>query len=203
MTKFFNRFATMARYLPAIPVVGAETKFQPVYVGDVAEAVAAAIAGRAKAGATYELGGPEVKSFGALIDFVLRVTERQRHVAKLSFVTGKLVASITSLFTKLSFGLFPRLLRMTAEWLRSDEADARFLVGALQICRRQLETHPDGDALRHMRMPWQLSVLIAEIEALGRHRAALAGNLLPSIERELLRLEQALELPEDPGGRGR
>lgn len=113
--QFFNRFATMARYFPAIPVVGAETKFQPVYVGDVADAVAAAIAGRAKAGAVYELGGPEVRSFAALIDFVLKVTERQRHVAKLSFATGKLVASITSLFTKLSLGLFPTLLRMTAD----------------------------------------------------------------------------------------
>lgn len=113
--QFFNRFATMARYFPAIPVVGAETKFQPIYVGDVAEAVAAAVNGRAKPGAVYELGGPEVKSFGALIDFVLQVTERQRHVAKLSFATGKLVASVTSLLTKLSFGLFPRLLRMTAD----------------------------------------------------------------------------------------
>jgi len=112
---FFNRFATMARYFPVIPVVGAQTKFQPVYVGDVAEAVAKAIAGEAKAGATYELGGPEVKSFGALIDYVLKVTEHDRRVAKLSFATGKLVASITGLFTKLSFGLFPELLRMTGD----------------------------------------------------------------------------------------
>jgi uncharacterized protein YbjT (DUF2867 family) len=113
--QFFNRFGAMARYFPVIPIVGAETTFQPVYVADVAEAVAAAVAGRAKAGATYELGGPEVKSFGALIEFVLKITERQRRVAKLSFGTGKLVASITSLFTKLSLGLFPTLLRMTGD----------------------------------------------------------------------------------------
>ncbi|WP_424360155.1 complex I NDUFA9 subunit family protein [Methylocystis parvus] len=112
---FFNRFATMARYFPVIPIVGAETKFQPVYVGDVADAVAKAIAGEAKAGATYELGGPEVKNFAALIDYVLKVTERDRRVAKLSFATGKLVASITGLFTKLSLGLFPTLLRMTGD----------------------------------------------------------------------------------------
>ncbi|WP_442755867.1 complex I NDUFA9 subunit family protein [Methylocystis sp. JAN1] len=112
---FFNRFATMARYFPVIPVVGAETKFQPVYVGDVAEAVAKAVAGEAKPGATYELGGPEVKSFASLIDYVLKVTERDRRVAKLSFSTGKLVASITQFFTKLSLGLFPTLLRMTGD----------------------------------------------------------------------------------------
>jgi NADH dehydrogenase len=113
--EFFNRFATMARYFPVIPVVGAQTKFQPVYVGDVAEAVATAVAGGAKPGAVYELGGPEVKSFGELVDYVLKVTERDRRVASLSFATGKTVAGVTQLFTKLSLGLFPTLMRMTAD----------------------------------------------------------------------------------------
>jgi len=120
---FFNRFAAMARFFPVIPIVGAATKFQPVYVGDVAEAVATALAGRARAGATYELGGPEIKTFAELIDYVLKVTERDRRVAKLSFGAGKLVASVTQLFTKLSLGLFPTLLRMTGdqvELLRRD-----------------------------------------------------------------------------------
>jgi NADH dehydrogenase len=112
---FFNRFATMARYFPAIPIVGAQTRFQPVYVADVAEAVAAAVAGRAQAGAVYELGGPEAKSFGALVDYVLKVTERDRPVLKLSFGTGKLVAAVTSVLTSLSLGLYPTLLRMTGD----------------------------------------------------------------------------------------
>ncbi|PPD41503.1 MAG: complex I NDUFA9 subunit family protein [Methylocystis sp.] len=113
--EFFNRFGTMARYFPVIPVVGAETKFQPVYVGDVADAVAIAIAGGARAGATYELGGPEARTFGELIEYLLKVTERDRRIVKLSFGTGKLVAAITQLFTKLSLGLFPTLLRMTGD----------------------------------------------------------------------------------------
>ncbi len=120
---FFNRFATMARFFPAVPIVGAETTFQPVYVGDVAEAVAAAVAGRAKPGAVYELGGPETKSFAQLIDYVLKVTERDRRIVKLSFGTGKLVASVTQVLAKLSLGLFPKLLRMTGdqvELLRHD-----------------------------------------------------------------------------------
>jgi NADH dehydrogenase len=120
---FFNRFATMARFFPVVPIVGADTKFQPVYVGDTAEAVATALAGRAKLGTIYELGGPEAKSFGELIDYVLSVTQRKRHVVRLSFGMGKFVAAIMQFFTTVSFGLFPKLLRMTGdqvELLRHD-----------------------------------------------------------------------------------
>ena len=112
---FLNRFGTMARYFPIIPIVGAKTKFQPVYVGDVARAVALALAGKATKGAIYELGGPEVKTFEQLVDYVLAVAERDRHVAKLSFGTGKLVAAITQFFATLSLGLFPKLLTMTGD----------------------------------------------------------------------------------------
>ena len=105
----------MARLFPVIPIVGAQTKFQPVYVGDVAEAVAASVAGRARSGVVYELGGPEVKSFGALVDYVLAVTERDRHVTKLGFGAGKIVASFMQILTSLSMGLFPKILRMTTD----------------------------------------------------------------------------------------
>lgn len=113
--EFFNRFATMARFFPFVPIVGAQTKFQPVYVGDVAEAVAAALAGRAKPGATYELGGPEIRSFGELVDYALQVSERQTRVVNLSFGTGKLVAAIMPFMQAISLGLFPKLLRMTGD----------------------------------------------------------------------------------------
>jgi NADH dehydrogenase len=66
---FFNKFAAMARILPALPLIGGgETKFQPVFVGDVAEAIARAVDGEATAGATYETGGPEVRTFKQLMD---------------------------------------------------------------------------------------------------------------------------------------
>lgn len=112
---FFNRFGTMARFFPVVPIVGGATKFQPVYVGDVAEAVATAIRGGAKPGTVYELGGPEQKSFAELIEYVLKVTERDRKVSQLSFATGATVAGITQFFTKISLGLFPTLLRMTTD----------------------------------------------------------------------------------------
>jgi len=145
---FFNRFGTMARYFPVIPIVGAKTKFQPVYVGDVGNAVALALAGKATKGATYELGGPEVKSFEQLVDYVLAVAERERHVAKLSFGIGKLVAAITQFFAALSLGLFPKLLTMTGdqvELLKHDNvvsADAKaqgLTLEGLQIAPTSIE----------------------------------------------------------------
>jgi len=156
--EFFNRFGTMARFFPVIPIVGAETRFQPVYVGDVAEAVATALAGRARAGSVYELGGPETKSFGALVDYVLAVTERDRHVMKLGFGAGKLVAWIMQMLTSLSLGLFPKILRMTTdqvELLKHDnvvsdaaKADGRTLEG-LGITPQSIEAIAPGYLYRY------------------------------------------------------
>ena len=67
-----NRFAALARMLPVLPLVGADTKMQPAYVGDVATAVADAVDGKTKAGATYELGGPEVLTMREIIEIDLR-----------------------------------------------------------------------------------------------------------------------------------
>jgi NADH dehydrogenase len=92
---FFNRFADMARFVPAIPLVGGgATRFQPVYVGDVAQAVQAALEGRAKAGATYELGGPEVRSFRALVEYILTLTNRSRMPLSLPFGIARLLGSV-------------------------------------------------------------------------------------------------------------
>lgn len=129
---FFNRFAAMARLMPVLPLVGADTKFQPVFVDDIAQAVTLALDGKATPGAIYELGGPEVKTFRELVEYVCEVTEHRRPIVALSFGTGKLMARVTQIASKLSFGLFPKLLSMTTdqvELLRrdnvvSDEAKA-------------------------------------------------------------------------------
>jgi NADH dehydrogenase len=90
---FFNRFAGMARISPALPLIGGgETKFQPVFVGDVAQAITRAVGGWAKAGTIYELGGPEVKSFKELMEYVLAVTERKRLLVPLPFGLAKFKA---------------------------------------------------------------------------------------------------------------
>ena len=80
--EFFNRFASMSRFSPALPLVGAETKFQPVYVVDVAQAAAMAAVGEARPG-IYELGGPRVATFRELMELLLEVIRRRRLILAL------------------------------------------------------------------------------------------------------------------------
>jgi uncharacterized protein YbjT (DUF2867 family) len=90
---FFNRFAAMARLSPALPLIGGgKTRFQPVFVGDVAAAIAIAVAGNARAGTIYELGGPDVRSFKQLMQYVLTTIERKRLLVPLPFFVAKLQA---------------------------------------------------------------------------------------------------------------
>jgi NADH dehydrogenase len=81
--QFFNRFAAMAMVSPVVPIVGGGTKFQPVYVGDVADAVLAAINGEDTVGKVYELGGPWVKTFKELIEYMLKTVGRHRRIIDL------------------------------------------------------------------------------------------------------------------------
>lgn len=113
---FFNRFAALARMLPVLPLVGGgETRFQPVFVGDVAEAIARALDGQAAQGATYELGGPEVKSFRELIEYVCEVTGRKRVLAPLPWGLASLQAGVLEVADKLTLGLLPDEIVMTRD----------------------------------------------------------------------------------------
>lgn len=88
---FTNRFAGLARISPFLPLIGGgTTKMQPVYVGDVANAVADAVEGKARAGATYELGGPEVLSFREILQIILDITDRKRALLSLPFGMARL-----------------------------------------------------------------------------------------------------------------
>ncbi|WP_315742547.1 MULTISPECIES: complex I NDUFA9 subunit family protein [unclassified Bradyrhizobium] len=91
---FTNRFAGLARISPFLPLIGGgQTRMQPVYVGDVATAIADAVDGKARAGATYELGGPEVLSFREIIEIILDITDRKRALVSLPFGLAKLQAA--------------------------------------------------------------------------------------------------------------
>jgi len=91
--QFSNRFAALARISPMLPLIGGGvTKLQPVYVGDVATAVADAVDGNAKAGATYELGGPEVLTMREIMEIILAITGRDRMLVSLPFGLAKLQA---------------------------------------------------------------------------------------------------------------
>ena len=92
---FTNRFASLARMSPALPLIGGGlTRMQPVYVGDVATAIAEAVDGKAKAGATYELGGPEVLSMREIMEIILKTIERRRMLVSLPFGPAKLQAQL-------------------------------------------------------------------------------------------------------------
>jgi NADH dehydrogenase len=93
--QFTNRFAALAWISPALPLVGGGlTKLQPVYVGDVATAVADAVDGKTKQGATYELGGPEVLTMREIIEIILATIERRRMLLSLPFGLAKLQARL-------------------------------------------------------------------------------------------------------------
>ena len=90
---FFNRFAAMARLSPALPLVGGgRTKFQPVYVKDVAEGVTRLLERPEAGGRVYEFGGPQVLTFRELMEELLRVTERRRILAPLPVPLAKLIS---------------------------------------------------------------------------------------------------------------
>ena len=98
---FFNRFAALARIAPALPLVGGgHTRFQPVFAGNVAEAIALAVDGGTKTGTIYELGGPDVRTFRQLMEFILVTIERRRLLLPVPFALMKLQASFAQFLPK-------------------------------------------------------------------------------------------------------
>ena len=112
---FFNKFAALARIAPALPLIGGgATRFQPAFVGDVAEAIARGIDGAAHSGATYELGGPEVRTFKELMAYVLATIERRRMLVPVPFGLMKMQAQFLQYLPK------PPLTPDQVEMLRAD-----------------------------------------------------------------------------------
>ena len=91
---FFNRFGALACYFPALPLLGGgESRLQPVYVGDVARAVAAALSGLAKPGTTYELGGPRTMTLREAAELTLSAIDRRRLLIGLPLAPSRWIAS--------------------------------------------------------------------------------------------------------------
>ena len=104
--QFFNRFGQMATLSPFLPLVGAHTKFQPVYVGDVAFAVEKALSDRSVSG-IYELGGPNIETFSELMKRMLGVIQRRRLMLKVPFFVAGIMGKSLDLLKAITFGLFP------------------------------------------------------------------------------------------------
>ncbi|PRY24518.1 NADH dehydrogenase [Aliiruegeria haliotis] len=102
--EFFNRFAKMSRFGPVLSIIGADTKFQPVYVDDVARAAASAAMGEVEPG-IYELGGPDVATFRELMEQMLEIIRRKKLINNVSFGMARMMAGAFGLVEKISFGL--------------------------------------------------------------------------------------------------
>jgi NADH dehydrogenase len=113
--QFFNRFAALARMSPVLPLIGGgEQRFQPVFVGDVAEAIARAVEDKAQAGQTYELGGPEVMTLKQVFEYVLETIQRKRLLIPVPFGLMNLQAQALQFLPK------PPLTPDQVELLRAD-----------------------------------------------------------------------------------
>lgn len=120
---FFNRFARLARIAPALPLFGCgKTRFQPVYVADVADAVMAVLDDKTARGRTYELGGPEVMSFERILKTILAETNRRRCLIRLPFWVADVVGTLT-----------PMLTRDQARLLRLDNVAAAGVPGLKEL----------------------------------------------------------------------
>jgi uncharacterized protein YbjT (DUF2867 family) len=128
---FFNRFAALAVMSPVLPLIGGgETRFQPVYVGDVADAVIRALDDPAAAGRTYELGGPKIYTFRALLELMLAEIRRHRHFIDLPFGLAAFQARLMSLLPH------PPLTPDQVEMLRRDNVVSS---GALTLATLGIE----------------------------------------------------------------
>jgi uncharacterized protein YbjT (DUF2867 family) len=112
--QFFNRFAALARFAPALPVIGGRTRFQPVFVGDVAEGIARIVDRGLADGRTYEFAGPETWTFRALLEFTLKTIARRRVLIPVPFFAASLAGSILQYLPR------PQLTSDQVELLKSD-----------------------------------------------------------------------------------
>jgi uncharacterized protein YbjT (DUF2867 family) len=113
--QFTNRFAGLARMSPVLPLIGGDTRMQPAYVGDVADAVADAVDGKTKPGATYELGGPEVLTMREIMQLIFKMTDRHRTLLSLPFG----LARFQAFFLQFAPGAF-KLTPDQVELLKTD-----------------------------------------------------------------------------------
>lgn len=118
---FFNRFAGQSRLGPVLPIIGAETKFQPVYVEDVAQAAVKGALGLAQPG-IYELGGPDVETFRALMGRMLTIIGRRRLVLNLPFRVGGIVGGALDIGSVLTLGLVKNRI-LTRDQVKSLRVD--------------------------------------------------------------------------------
>ncbi|MBU1385829.1 MAG: complex I NDUFA9 subunit family protein [Alphaproteobacteria bacterium] len=129
---FLNRFAAMASMSPFLPLIGGgRTRFQPVYVGDVAEAISRAVERPDAAGRTFELGGPEVLTFEDILKLILKETRRDNGLLPLPFFAARAIGSLAQLTSMV--GIAPVLTRDQVTLLESDNVVADSAEGLAEL----------------------------------------------------------------------
>ncbi len=135
---FFNRFAALAAVLPALPLIGGgETRFQPVFVGDLGQAIARAVMDKGLAGQTFEVGGPSVYTFRELMELVLKETQRKRALISLPFGPAGLIGKLGDVQAAIkgAVGLVPapQITSDQIELLKSDNVPDLSLPGLEEL----------------------------------------------------------------------
>lgn len=167
---FFNRFAGMSRMGPVLPVVGAETKFQPVYVDDVAQAAVKGVLGEASG--TYELGGPDVATFRELMGEMLTVINRRRLVLNMPFWVARIIAGLLDFGSMLTGGLIANTI-LTGDQVKSLRHDNVVAEGARGFADLGIAPTPIHavlpDYLWRFRPSGQYEAIKASAKNLRRH----------------------------------
>lgn len=128
---FFNRFGNLARISPFLPLIGGGgTRLQPVFVGDVAEAIARAVEGQLAGGTIYELGGPEVKTFRECMELLLAEIERSPLLVSVPWSVAHYIALVAQMLPKPLLTVDQvRLLKQDNIVSTAAEAEGRTLAG--------------------------------------------------------------------------
>jgi NADH dehydrogenase len=137
---FFTRFAEMARLSPVLPLIGGSTRFQPVYVGDLAQGVAAALESVDAHGRTYEIGGPRTYSMTDLLRFITRQIDRPRLLLPIPFVIASPLGYAIGAISRLNPFFGPPLTGDQVQLLKSDNVASPNAPGLKELGVEQLET---------------------------------------------------------------
>ncbi len=165
--QFFNRFAAMTRLGPVLPVVGASTRFQPVFVDDVAKAAVMGVLGHAKPG-IYELGGPDVETFRALMERMLRIIRRRKLIVNVPFWAATIMGGAFDLLQTVTLGL-ARNGVLTRDQVRNLQRDNVVGEGRMGFSDLGIEPVAMDPVLEDYLWPYRPGGQYSEIKETAKH----------------------------------
>lgn len=164
--EFFNRFASMTRLGPVLPVAGAETRFQPVYVDDIARAAVKGVLGEAHG--IYELGGPDIETFRSLMQRMLDVIRKRRLIFNIPFFAAGLIAGLLDFAQTITGGLFHNSM-LTRDQVRSLRSDNVVQDGAQTLADLGIEATSMDAVLEDYLWPYRPSGQYSDIKESARN----------------------------------